>query len=281
MKTLSTITIGLITFAISTEALAETDTAPFEPMTEARVQEFPWESGYFPSSGPLRLQLEATAWQDIAIDMLGDAEYEWDSSTMVLRGQEDGGDFTNTVGAEIAVSIAIDVFGLETEAEIGIYDISEVFSQDFTPYVLDGNEDSPVSTMFSIGPFNIADEPFTIGSTEGTFVLDFRIDSPGVDFQGTRVDLSTEPGSVAPDASITSEGEVVEMLMAGEPGEAVEVYGVQHGLINSELSVHLMPTVQMTAFGNDSLLDIQGTNNLTKVGRLPAIHSFPTRRSSI
>ncbi|MEM6990656.1 MAG: MYXO-CTERM sorting domain-containing protein [Myxococcota bacterium] len=252
MKTFVLTTTALTTFfAFAGEAAAETQTQPFEPTYSDRINEFPWESSYFPAEGALRVKLGASAWQDLEINMAGDAEYAWEGDMFGVRGDADGGDFVSTIGAEITVTIAYDILSFDGEFEIGVYDISEQFQRAFTPYVLDGSGERPVDAAFEIGPFNLVDTPFAVGSGTGTFQLDFRIDSPGISFEGTRVDLSTEQGSTGPNASITSEGEPALLGMPGNPGDRVEIYATEYGMLDSEVSVHLMPTVSLNMFGLD------------------------------
>ena len=253
MKTFAFTTAAFTTlFAFVGDASAdETQSVPFEPTFEERISEFPWESNYFPSSGPLQVKLGAAAWQELAIDMDGDAEYAWDGDAFALRGVTDGGTLLSTIGADVTVTVAYDVLGFSGELEIGVYSISEDIGQNFTPYVLDGSETRPVATAFELGPYNLVDEPFEIGSGTGNFTLDFRIDSPGITFEGTEVQLRTEEGSAGPEASIIEEGQIVGLAMPGQPGERVSIYGTEYGLINSEVSMHLMPTVSLNIFGVD------------------------------
>jgi len=253
MKTFAFTTAAVTTlFAfVGTANADETQSVPFEPSYEDRISEFPWESNYFPSSGPLQVKLGAAAYQELSIEMDGDAEYAWEGDSFALRGVQDGGSLLSTIGADVTVTVAYDVLGFAGEIEIGVYSISEDVGQTFTPYVLDGAADRPVASAFEVGPFNLVDEPFTVGSGTGNFKLDFRIDSPGITFEGTEVQLRTDQGSAGPEASIIEEGQVVGLAMPGQPGERVSIYGTEYGLINSEVSMHLMPTVELSIFGVD------------------------------
>lgn len=255
MKTFVITTAALSTlFALTGQAHAAPQAAPFEPTYAERINDFPWESAYFPASGPLQVKLGAVAYQDVQIDMTGDAEYDWDVDTFGVEGHDQGGAFLNVIGAEVSVTVAFSIAGFSGEVEIGVYDISENFTKDFTPYVLEGAAERPVEAAFEIGPFNLVDTPFNIGTGSGNFTMDFRIDSPGVTFEGTRVDLRTDDVSTGPEASIMAQGEDVMLGMPGNPGESVEVYGTEHGLLNSEVSMHLMPTVSVSMFGLDFMV---------------------------
>ena len=92
------------------------------------------------------------------------------------------------------MTVGYDVLGFSGEIEIGVYSISEDIGQNFTPYVLDGADTRPIATAFELGPYNLVDEPFEVGSGTGNFKLDFRIDSPGITFEGTEVPASHRPG---------------------------------------------------------------------------------------
>jgi MYXO-CTERM domain-containing protein len=242
-------TTALATMFAATDALADTTTAPFDPAITERVAEFPWDSGYVPSSGPLRVKLGALAHQDVTVEMAGDAVYDWDHNALAFHGETGGGTFANALGAEITATIAIDIFGWQTEFEIGIWDLLEELEDNFTPYVLEGNVEDPITLVQLLGPYNLVDQPFTVGSATGKLVIDWKLDVPGMTFSGTRIDVADD-GTAPPVASIVEEHQVVGMNLPGaEPGGTATAYGTQHGVFNSEVALHLMPYVELEYMG--------------------------------
>jgi MYXO-CTERM domain-containing protein len=234
----------LTTLTITTTVWAAEQAVAFEPSHAERVVEFPFESPYLPETGPLRLKLGVTGYQDVGIDMTGDAVYDFGASSLTMLGADDGGTFTNEIGAAVTATVSIDLAGFTTDFEIGVYQISDVAQTIFTPYVLGSGDVAEVAQ--EVGPYNLVEEPFSVGPATGTLVLDVRIDAPGVAFTGTSIELDDGTGATA---SVQAEGEPIGMALGGEPGEAVEVTATQYGALSSAVSLHLMPSVQIDVFG--------------------------------
>src|SRR5687767_12394200 len=144
MKRIAIASAGLSTLFFASTANAEPSEGPFAPQLSQTVAEFPWESGYLPEDGPVRVNLQATARQNIDVTMPGAAYYDWDNQGLIFRGEPEGGLFVNTVQAEITATVALDVLGLQGEVEVGIWDLEEQIEQQFTPYILAGNADAPI-----------------------------------------------------------------------------------------------------------------------------------------
>lgn len=250
--------VGAITFAATigitaclVPAWARAEERPYNPTTEWRPSEFPWESGYVPASGPLRVNLEAAVFHEVLIGMQGQAEYVWDDTTLAYHGTADTGLFRNTLGAEITATIAIDALGFMQEFEVGVWDIAEIAEADFTPYLLPGNPERPATVAEMIGPFQIANEPFAVGPVTGTFVLDFAFDIPGISFAANRVDLDDAEG---PGGNIIeshdAEGEVVQAILPpASVGDLSISYATMHGQFDSAAALHLYPTVNIDIGG--------------------------------
>ena len=252
MKTIAICTAGLGTLLTAGTAHADISEGDFTPALQTTVVEFPWESGFIPNDGPLRLNLTATARQNIDVSMPGSAHYDWENNGLIFRGDEEAGLFINTVQAEITAVVAVDVFGLEAEFEVGIWDLEENVEQAFTPYVLPGNEDSPVGVAQSVGPYNLVTQDFDIAGIPGTFVLDVRLDVPAASFSGTQIDIADQEGGSGNNtvASVTEENQVVDMLIAdAQPGGKTSIYGQQLGTLDSEISLHLLPSVTVEVSG--------------------------------
>jgi MYXO-CTERM domain-containing protein len=234
---------------VATDAQAETATAPFAPELTERVAEFPWDSGYVPATGPLRIKLEALARQDVTIEMDGDAAYDWESNALSFHGHTGAGNFANELGAEITATIAIDVFGFQTEFEVGIWEIAREVNDTFTPYVLAGNIDHPITLAQLIGPYNLVNQPFSVGPATGTLVIDWQLDVPGMTFRGTRIDIANDD-SAPPVASVVEEHQEVSVTLPNaEPGGVARTWGTQYGAFDSEVALHVMPLVNLEIYG--------------------------------
>ncbi|MEM6294140.1 MAG: MYXO-CTERM sorting domain-containing protein, partial [Myxococcota bacterium] len=260
MKTLAYTALGLLSLTVATEAHAESAQAPFEPTYEQTVAEFPWESAWLPNEdAAVRIQLTAAARQDLQIDMTGHADYDWDAQELIFRGDVDGGEIINIVDLDITANLHVGLLGSNVDSEIGLYNLNREVLAQFTPYLLDGNVDKPVELAQQIGPFNLVEAPFQISdSISGVFVLDFVIDTPGVTFEGTRIDVDSSDSSVFENiATITTENGFAELAFEeAEPGGTHTVYGREHGLLNSELSVRLMPSVLVEIGAGDNPVEV-------------------------
>ena len=260
MKKLAITAVGLTSLLASTTAQAEDAQAPFNPSYEANVAEFPWESAWLPNEdAAVRVQLTAAARQDVTIDMLGDANYDWDGQELIFRGAESEGEFTNTVDLDVTVNLHVGFLGSNIDSEIGVYKLEREVMESFTPYVLEGNADAPVEIAQVIGPFNLVNAPFTISdSISGVFTLDFQIDTPGVSFQGTRIEVDTAEGSVFENmGTVTTENTFMDLAFEdAEPGGSTTVYGTEYGVLNSELSVRLMPAVTVYIGAGDNPVEV-------------------------
>jgi len=241
---------GLLVALASPLASADTQNATFDPSIEWRPTEFPFESGYIPATGPLRVNLGAAAFQEVVIEMQGDAAYDWDALALAYEGYPDGGHFRNTLGAEVTATIAIDAFGFQTEFEVGIWDIAEHADANFDPYVLPGNPVRPITVSEDIGPYNLVTEPFSVGPATGTLEIDYMFEVPGISFAGTRIDLDAASGPA--DVMVTHDLEnesLAVMLPSASVGETTSVWATMNGEFSSSLVLHLYPTVTVDILG--------------------------------
>lgn len=234
------------------EARAEVGTTQFNPVKEFTATEFPWSSGFVPNSGPLQIQIDAAAFQEVLIGLPGDAHHDWDAAEIWFQGSDDAGVFINTLGAEITATIAVDIGIVNTQFEVGVWDISEQAAADaFTPYVLPGNPDRPVTVAELIGPFNLTQTPFSVAGVEGTLTIDYAFDIPGITFEGSRIDVTNAPSTVgAPDASVDMElSHEPFMFTDAEPGGLATAYGTMYGSFSSAVALHIYPTVSVVVAG--------------------------------
>jgi MYXO-CTERM domain-containing protein len=231
-------------------AAAESQPSAFEPSRTWRPTEFPFESPYVPATGPLRVKVGAVAFQEVDIAMTGDAMYEHDGGMLSYEGREGGGYFRNTLGAEITVTIAIAAFGIETEIELGIWDISELAELQFDPYVMPGNPVRPITLAESIGPNNLVDAPLMVLGAPANISIDYLFEVPGISFSGEQIDVDGVEGEAEPWTSHTQEHEQRAVAFEGaEPGDTVTAWATMRGSFDSALTLHVYPTVEIEVLG--------------------------------
>lgn len=240
----------------SSTAQAEVVSDDFDPQHSFRPAEFPWESGFLPSGGPLRVNLTATAFQEVDITMFGDADYDFDASTFSLMGTLDSGDFQNSLGVDVTVIVSINFLGISTDFEVGVYSISEEANAVFTPYLLPGHPDRPVTAAEAIGPNDLVNTAFTIPgfNIPGTLDIDYTVNIPGIEFRSTRVDLNDADDSSAASLIGTYDQEFSDLplvLPEDTPGETASVFGTLHGTFDSEIAIVFTVTIDVTVLGQE------------------------------
>lgn len=250
MISLGSLVAGSLVALLPAVALAAPQPSTFGPSATWRPTEFPFESPYVPASGPLRVKIGAVAFQEVDVTMTGDAVYDFDDELLRYEGREGGGNFRNTLGAEITVTIAIAAFGIETEIELGIWDISEIAELGFDPYVLPGNATRPLTLAENIGPNTLVDEPIQVLGAPANIAIDYMFEVPGISFAGTQIDLDAAEGPGDALASHTQELEQRNVQFAdAAPGETVSAWATMHGEFSSSLVLHVYPTIEIQVLG--------------------------------
>ncbi len=241
---------GSLVAMLPAVALAAPQPSAFGPSTTWRPTEFPFESPYVPATGPLRVKIGAAAYQEVDLTMTGDAIYDFDDELLRYEGREGGGLFRNTLGAEITVTIAIAVLGIETEIELGIWDIAEIAELGFDPYVLPGNPTRPLTLAESIGPNNLVDQPIQVLGAPANLTIDYMFEIPGITFAGTQIDLD---GADGPSELLTSHTQELEQRSVAfadtEPGGTVSAWAAMQGEYSSSLVLHVYPTIEIQVLG--------------------------------
>lgn len=231
-------------------AAAAPQASAFEPSKTWRPTEFPFESPYVPATGPLRVKIGAVAFQEVDVAMAGEANYDFDGGMLEYEGREAGGSFRNTLGAEITLTISIAAFGIETELELGIWDISELAELTFDPYVLPGNPARPITLAESIGPNNLVDAPIQVLGAPANVNIDYMFEVPGISFAGEQIDLDGAVGDAELLASHTQEHEQRSVAFTdAEPGDTVSAWATMRGSFSSALTLHVYPTVEIQVLG--------------------------------
>lgn len=234
----------------ASEAAAESGVDDFDPQASFRPQEFPWESGWLPEGSALQINLQAAAYQEVDIRMFGDGEYDFDAQSLTFTGEPDAGVIENALGIEVTAVVGIHgILGIDTEFEVGLYNIEETATGQFTPYVLPGAPVRPIVVSEAFGPSDLVDEDFTIPGFDipGHLDIDYTLNVPGNEYSSLYIDLTDADNmSAAPMlvGQYDQENEHLDLILPGAtPGQTSTIYGTLHGTFSSEISLVFDVTV--------------------------------------
>ena len=242
--------LGCVVFLAASEAKAEVGVDNFDPQTSFRPQEFPWESGWLPEDSALQINLQAAAYQEVDIRMLGDGEYDHDVQTLTFIGDPDGGTIENALGIEVTAVVGIHgILGIDTEFEVGLYTIEETATGIFTPYVLPGAPVRPIVVSEAFGPNNLVNEDFTIPGFDipGNLNIDYTLNVPGNEYSSINIELNDAADDTAAPMLVgdyDQEGEHLDLILPNAtPGQDSSLYATLHGTFSSEISLVFEITV--------------------------------------
>ena len=229
--------VGVVTALVGAEAHAETDSDNFNPQTTFRPNEFPWTSG--PINLPLEVSvaLNASAYHEIDIEMLGEAEYDFDGQTLTFTGDEDGGTMENALGVELSVTLDLPLLGT---FDLGLYNIEETANGTFSPYLLPGDIERPFGVNEAIGPNDLVDTSFSQFGFDVTLDIDWQLNVPGIEYQSTRIVLTDGEDSVISNevGIYENEDEALDLILPDAvPGESVDMYGTLYGELDTEIAL--------------------------------------------
>lgn len=243
--------MGVLTALVASEAHAETDVDNFNPQTTFRPNEFPWTSGPISFGGIAEVNLSAAAFHEVDVEMLGDAEYDFDAQTLTFIGAEDGGLMENALGVEVTVEVS--VLG-SPPFEVGIYNIEETVNGTFSPYLLPGDPERPFGVTESVGPNDLVDTSFTLAGFLIGLDIDWRLDVPGIEYQSTHVVLTDGEDSVVSNELAVYDAEDLALdliLPDAVPGESTEIFATLHGEFDAEVAFVFIvnASVEEASFG--------------------------------
>lgn len=225
--------VGVLTALVGTEAQAETDSDNFNPQHTFRPNDFPWESGPINLAEIVELNLTATAYHEVDIEMLGQAEYDFDAQTLTFTGDDDGGSMENALGVEVTVEVT----ALGSTFEVGVYNIEETANGTFSPYLLPGDSERPFGVDEQIGPNDLVETSFDLPNPLGepiavTLDIDWRLDIPGIEYQSNRILLTDgEDSVIANEVGVyDAEDDSLDLILPDiVPGETSTMYATLEG----------------------------------------------------
>ncbi len=228
--------VGVVTALVGAEAHAETDADNFNPQTTFRPNEFPWTSGPISLILGASIAFNASAYHEIDIEMLGEGEYDFDAQTLTFTGEADGGTMENALGIEVSVTVDVPVFGT---FDVGLYNIEETADGTFSPYLLPGDIERPFGVDEAIGPNDLIDTAFSIGTFDITLDVDWVLNIPGIEYRSERILLTDgEDSVIANEVGVyENEDESLDLILPdAAPGETSEMFGTLYGTLDAEVA---------------------------------------------
>lgn len=239
--------VGVLTALVGTEAHAETDSDNFNPQHTFRPNEFPWESGPIDLVLGVSVNLTASAYHEVDIEMLGQGEYDFDAQTLTFTGDADGGTMENALGVEIGV-VVDSPFGM---FDVGLYNIEETADGTFSPYLLPGDTERPFGVDEAIGPNDLFETTINIGALgiDSVYLdLDWQLNIPGIEYQSTRILLTDgEDSVIANEVGVyDAEDDALDLILPDiVPGETSTMYATLEGEFDAEVAFILILNAQV------------------------------------
>ena len=208
------------------------------------VENFDFDSDWIPAGSPIQVRLQIHAGNTLAIEMTGDATYDWDIQQLALWGDASGGLFTMDLGLTVTTSMRYDILGNQWEGVVG--DPFEFWLNDsatFLPYLLEGNPDRPLVLSSEIEPQTIIDYPAVdVGIASASILIDISgvLDSA---FAANQVTMTPLDGGPAVD--VVADETLVPLTFADGDGPA-EAQAQLAGDITFDSTVSLWPSVVVT-----------------------------------
>jgi hypothetical protein len=235
-------------------ALAEVGVAGFAPTHEQQLvglDDFTYDSDWFPMNAPLQLRLVVHGGNSVQIDMPGEGRYDWLAQTIQFAGQAGGGRLGVDVGFTLDASIRFDVLGVQWESDIiGPYDYAVIAENTFTPYLLPGNPERPLVIDDQTDPVTLVSVPVTPDIIVASGNLDIDI---YVIIEASLAGTAIESVTAAPEiqlVTVVAEDEAVPL--AAGPGpmpDPLQVDGTLICALTTAPTVVFKPTLVMEILG--------------------------------
>jgi MYXO-CTERM domain-containing protein len=137
--------------------------ADFSPTYEQQLLGFEdagVDTGWIPANSPVQLRLFVDAANTVTIDLPGTAYYDWRTEELRFEGEPTAGFFEYDLGLEIVASVKVDVSLAQWESDLlGPYDWGVQAAEMFTPYLLEGNPERPVTLTDKSGALDLVSIP--------------------------------------------------------------------------------------------------------------------------
>lgn len=237
-------------------AHAEVGVAGFAPTHQQQLvglEDFTFDSDWFPMNAPLQLRLIVHGGNSVQIDMPGEGHYDWAAETIEFAGDPGAGRLGVDVGFTLDAMVRFDVLGLQWESDIiGPYDYAVIAEDSFTPYLLPGNPERPLLIDDQTDPVTLVAVPVVpdILVASGNLNIDIYV-IVEASLEGTAIEAVTSAPEIQL-ATVIAEHEAV--ALAAGPGPAPDPLQVDGTLIcalTTAPTVVFKPTLVMTILGQD------------------------------
>ncbi len=259
-----TVLISLVMVALASPcvAYAQPTSSPFTPSEElmlTSLEDTMVDTGWVPAGSPVQLRLQAAAANTVSMSFPGRASYEWAADTLSFEGDPDAGTFATNVGVEVHAEVRIDVLGLTWGSDLlGPYNLLINATAAFTPYLLTGSPERPVTISEATSGVMVASVPIVpdllVASGNLDIDLAFSVDAS---LTGERIDILPNPEQVEDPGlrTVDAQGATVS-VSALDDADAVEATVALHAGLEAVTTVILHPHLVMTVLGTE--YDIAG-----------------------
>lgn len=253
---LASLAVLLALALTSTSARAEVGVAGFAPSHHQQLvglDDFTFDSDWFPMGAPLQLRLIAHGGNSVQIDMPGAGHYDWDAQTIGFTGDPGAGRLGVDIGFTLDALVRFDVLGLKWESDIiGPYDYAVIAEDSFTPYLLPGNPERPLVINDQTDPATLVSVPVTpdIIVASGNLNIDIYV-IVEASLAGTAIEAASKDPELQL-VTVVAEGEAVPL--AAGPGPLPDPLKIEGTLIcelRTAPTIVLKPTLVMTILGQD------------------------------
>jgi len=236
------------------QARAEVGVADFAPAHAQQLvglDDFTYDSDWFPMNAPLQLRLIVHGGNSVQIDMPGEGRYDWSAETIQFEGDAGAGRLGVDIGFTLDALVRFDVLGLQWESDIiGPYDYAVIAENTFTPYLLPGNPERPLVIDDQTDPVTLVEVPVTpdIIVASGHLDIDIYVIVEAA-LEGTAIEAVTAAPEIQL-VTVLAEGEAVPL--AAGPGPAPDPLQVDGTLIcnlQTAPTVVFKPTLVMEILG--------------------------------
>ena len=244
-----------VLFALAPSAAsAEVGVAGFAPSHAQQLvglDDFTFDSDWFPMNSPLQLRLIAHGGNSVHIDMPGEGRYDWSAGTIGFAGDPQAGRLAVDIGFTLDALVRFDVLGLKWESDIiGPYDYAVIAEDSFTPYLLVGNPDRPVIIDDQTDPATLVSVPVTPDIIVASGNLDIDI---YVIVEASLAGQAIEAATSEPElqlVTVVSEGDAVPLSAGpGPTPDPLQVEGTLVCALRTAPTVVLKPTLVMEILG--------------------------------
>ena len=242
--------LALLAPGVAAAEVGVADFAPTHTQQLVGLDDFTFDTDWFPMDQPVQLRLIVHGGNSVQIDMPGAGLYDWGLGALHFEGETDAGRFGVDVGFTLDARVRFDVFGLQWESDIiGPYDYAVISEDSFTPYLLPGNPERPLLIADQTDPVTLVSVPITPDIVVAAGNLDIDV---FIIVEASLAGQAIEASAADPQQQVlvTGEGEAVPFLAGPGPlPDPLIVDGILVCDLATAPTVVLRPTLVMKILG--------------------------------